>query len=137
MEIVSTPLENLCEFCLGLTPYDKYSGHTKEQIENKVFHAKSQLDATYRKLLLSGDVQRYIIEWAGKDWIKYGQWLAAPREQRFFKQERILVQQIIDWSSLRILVGWTDEELYNTQLQVQSFSVKRNKSQVYSVNSQL
>ena len=117
METVSTPLENLCVFCLGLTPYDKYSGHTKEQIENKVFHAKSQLDPTYRKLLLSGDVQRYIVEWAGKDWIKYGQWLAAPREQRFFKQERILVQQIIDWSSLRILVGWTDEELYNTQNQ--------------------
>ena len=117
MDSVSTPLENLCEFCLGLTPYDKYSGHTKEQIENKVFHAKSQSDSTYRKLLLSGDVQRYIVEWHGEDWIKYGQWLAAPREQRFFKQERILVQQIIDWSSLRMLVGWTDEELYNTQNQ--------------------
>ena len=117
MDNVSTPLESLCEFCLGLTPYDKYSGHTREQIENKIFHAKSQSDPTYRKLLLSGDVQRYIVEWNGEDWIKYGQWLAAPREQRFFKQERILVQQIIDWSSLRLLVGWTDEELYNTQNQ--------------------
>ena len=117
MKKVSVPLENLCEFCLGLTPYDKYAGHTKEQIESKIFHAKSQSDPTYRKLLLSGDVQRYIVEWNGMDWIKYGQWLAAPREQRFFKQERILVQQIIDWSSLRILVGWTDEELYNTQNQ--------------------
>jgi hypothetical protein len=28
-----------------------------------------------------------------------------------------LVQQIIDWSSLRLLCGWTDEELYNTQNQ--------------------
>ena len=117
MDNVSTPLESLCEFCLGLTPYDKYSGHTREQIENKIFHAKSQSDPTYRKLLLSGDVQRYIVKWNGEDWIKYGQWLAAPREQRFFKQERILVQQIIDWSSLRLLVGWTDEELYNTQNQ--------------------
>ena len=125
MENVSIPMENLCEFCLGLTPYDKYSGHTKEQIENKIFHAKSQLDSTYRKLLLSGDVQRYIVEWAGKDWIKYGRWLAAPREQRFFKQERILVQQIIDWSSLRILVGWTDEELYNTQNQFNLLALNR------------
>ena len=117
MENVSTPLENLCEFCLGLTPYDKYAGHTKDQIEDKIFHLKSQSDPTCRKLLLSGDVQRYIVEWKGKDWIKYGKWLAAPREPRFFKQERILVQQIIDWSSLRMLVGWTDEELYNTQNQ--------------------
>jgi hypothetical protein len=52
-----------------------------------------------------------------KEWIRYGDWLAAPRERRFFTEERVLVQQIIDWSSLRILCGWTDEELYNTQNQ--------------------
>lgn len=111
------PLEELCEFCLGITPYDKYSGHTKEQIENQVFHAKSRLDSTYKELLKSGDVQRYYVAWNGEDWIKYGDWLAAPREQRFFTQERILVQQIIDWSTLRILAGWTNQELYNTQNQ--------------------
>ena len=62
-------------------------------------------------------MRRYNVEWNGEDWIKYGDWLAAPREQRFFTNERILVQQIIDWSSLRILAGWTNEELYNTQNQ--------------------
>jgi hypothetical protein len=110
-------LEQLCEFCLGLTPYDKYSGHTPEQIRNQVFHSKSKLDDTYTKLLKSGDVGRYIVEWNGEDWIRYGEWLAAPREKRFFTQERILVQQIIDWSSLRLFAGWTDVELYNTQNQ--------------------
>jgi hypothetical protein len=113
----SQPLKNLCEFCLGLTPYDRYSGHTEEQIKNKVFHANSQLDSTYKKLLVSGDVGRYLVEWNGSEWIKYGDWLAAPREQRFFTQERILVQQIIDWSSLRIFAGITSDELYNTQNQ--------------------
>jgi len=117
MRSQSAPLDDCCEFCLGLTPYDKYTGHTEEQIRNKVFHAKSQLDSTYEKLLLSGDVRRYSVEWNGEDWIKYGEWLAAPREQRFFSQGRILVQQIIDWSSLRIFAGWTNEELYNTQNQ--------------------
>jgi len=113
----SLPLNECCEFCLGITPYDKYSGHTEEQIRNKVFHAKSQIDSTYKELLKSGDVRRYLVEWNGEDWIKYGGWLAAPREQKFFTQERILVQQIIDWSSLRIFAGWTNEELYNTQNQ--------------------
>jgi hypothetical protein len=117
LQVKSMPLEKYCEFCLGLTPYDKYTGHTKEQIENKVFHAKSQVAPTYKKLLRSGDVRRYVVEWNGEDWINYGDWLAAPREQRFFTEERILVQQIIDWSSLRIFAGWTDEELYNTQNQ--------------------
>ena len=110
-------LDAVCEFCLGLTPYDKYAGHTKEQIEKRVFHANSQLDPSYKRLLVSGDVRRYEVEWNGEQWIKYGDWLAAPREQRFFTEPRILVQQIIDWSSLRILAGWTDEELYNTQNQ--------------------
>ena len=117
MRANSAPLDELCEFCLGLTPYDKYAGHNKEQIKNKVFHARSRLDSTFKKLLLSGDVRRYNVEWNGEDWIKYGDWLAAPREKRFFTDERILVQQIIDWSSLRILAGWTNEELYNTQNQ--------------------
>ncbi|MBI4659852.1 MAG: N-6 DNA methylase [Verrucomicrobia bacterium] len=114
---VSQPLEQLCEFCLGLTPYDKYTGHTEEQIKGRVFHARSKLDKTCERLLVSGDVKRFEVEWNGEEWIKYGDWLAAPRERRFFTQSRILVQQIIDWSSLRILAGWTDEELYNTQNQ--------------------
>ena len=117
IQINTTPLEDYCEFCLGLTPYDKYKGHTAEQIKNKVFHSNSQINSTYKKLLLSGDVKRYKIEWNGENWINYGPWLGAPREQRFFTEERILVQQIIDWSSLRIFAGWTEEEFYNTQNQ--------------------
>lgn len=114
---ISEPLGSVCVFCLGLTPYDKYSGQTEEEIKNKVFHANSRLDSTYKKLLLSGDIGRYSVVWNGLEWIKYGSWLAAPREQRFFTQERILVQQIIDWSSLRIFAGLTSDELYNTQNQ--------------------
>jgi hypothetical protein len=117
IETVSQPLEKLCEFCLGLTPYDKYSGHTEEEIKGRVFHAKSKLNSNYRKLLISGDVKRFVVEWNGEEWIKYGDWLAAPRERRFFTEERILVQQIIDWSSLRIQAGWTEQELYNSQNQ--------------------
>lgn len=117
MRLNSVVLENLCEFCLGLTPYDKYAGHTKEQIDTKAFHSNFPLDPTYKRLLVSGDVKRYFVEWNGEEWIKYGPWLAAPREHRFFKEERILVQQIIDWSSLRIFASWTDDELYNTQNQ--------------------
>jgi hypothetical protein len=33
----SIPLEEAAEFCLGLTPYDKYKGHTPKQIEGQVF----------------------------------------------------------------------------------------------------
>jgi hypothetical protein len=66
--------------------------------------------------LLSGNgVTRYNIEWNGEEWISYGNWLGAKREDRFFKDKRILVKQIIDWSAKKIWAGITSEELYNTQ----------------------
>jgi hypothetical protein len=65
--------------------------------------------------LAGNDVRRYYIEWNGKEWISYGTWLGAPREQRFFTEKRILVKQIIDWTTKRIWASITDEELYNTQ----------------------
>jgi type I restriction-modification system DNA methylase subunit len=102
-------------FCLGLTPYDKYKGHTPEQIANRVFHSTSKKDDTYKKLLAGNDVRRYFVEWGGEEWISYGDWLGAPREKRFFAEKRILVKQIIDWTDKRIWAALTDEELYNTQ----------------------
>jgi predicted type IV restriction endonuclease len=111
----STTLETLASFALGITPYDKYKGHTPQQIENKVFHADYKKDDTYKKLLAGNDVQRYNVKWNGKTWISYGKWLGAPREQKYFTDKRIIVKQIIDWSDKRIWSSIVEEELYNTQ----------------------
>jgi type I restriction-modification system DNA methylase subunit/REP element-mobilizing transposase RayT len=108
-------LSKCADFCLGLTPYDKYKGHTSEQINKRVFHAKSKKDETYKKLLAGNDVTRYNIEWNGEEWISYGKWLGAPREEKFFTEKRILVKQIIDWTAKRIWASMTTEELYNAQ----------------------
>ena len=115
IESGSTKLINCAEFCLGLTPYDKYTGHTPEQIESKAFHASYKKDETYKRLLAGNDVTKYNVAWNGKDWISYGNWLGAAREERFFKEKRILVKQIIDWSAKTIWAGMTNEALYNTQ----------------------
>jgi len=115
MDKVGKPLTAYVDVSLGLTPYDKYKGHTPEQIQNKVFHANTQRTKRHRKLLKGNDVRRYMVKWNGETWIDYGTWLGAPRERRFFQENRILVKQIIDWSSLRIWAALTDEELYNTQ----------------------
>ena len=114
-EIRTVPLEDCAEFCLGLTPYDKYKGHTESQIKNRAFHAESKKDKSFKRLLAGNDVTRYGVRWNGEEWISYGPWLGAPREQRFFTERRILVKQIIDWTTKRIWAAITDEELYNTQ----------------------
>ena len=111
----SIALQECVQFSLGLTPYDKYKGHTPQQITAKVFHAAYRKDETFRPLLAGNDVRRYCVTWNGKHWISYGPWLGAPREKRFFTEKRILVKQIIDWTSRRIWAALAEEELYNTQ----------------------
>jgi hypothetical protein len=114
-ETETSELQLCAEFSLGLTPYDKYRGHTPRQIEERVFHSSYAKDATFKRLLAGNDVRRYLVQWGGEEWISYGPWLGAPREQRFFLVPRILVKQIIDWTSKRIWAAMTQEELYNTQ----------------------
>jgi len=108
-------LEEICDFSLGITPYDKYRGHTQEQIEERIFHSSYQKNKTFKKLLSGGDVKRYFVEWNEGEYISYGDWLGAPREKRFFTNERILVRQIVSGKPLRIYAGYSEEELYNTQ----------------------
>jgi adenine-specific DNA-methyltransferase len=108
-------LEECADFSLGLTPYDKYRGHTEDQIKNQVFHANHKKDSTFQPLLLGNDVHHYNVAWNGETWISYGDWLGAARQKRFFTDKRIIVKQIIDWSSKKIWAAITDKELYNTQ----------------------
>jgi hypothetical protein len=100
---------------LGLTPYDKYKGHTQKQITDRVFHSETKKDKTFKPLLEGADVRRFSVVWGQKEYISYGDWLGAPREKRFFTNPRILVRQIVSGKPLRIYAGYTEQELYNTQ----------------------
>ena len=115
MESVGIELVVQCEFCLGLTPYDKYRGHSPAQIKGRVFHSLRPTTASHKPLLAGGDVARYHVEWQSGEYINYGPWLGAPREARFFSSPRILVRQIISGRPPRIYAGYTEAELYNTQ----------------------
>jgi len=108
-------LNTICDFTLGLTPYDKYKGHTQEQIKNKVFHANHKKNKTFKELLAGADVTRYFVNWGGEKYLSYGDWLGAPREPKFFTHPRILIRQIVSGNPLRIYAGYTDKEFYNTQ----------------------
>jgi type I restriction-modification system DNA methylase subunit len=116
IEAKCVPLLDVCDFSLGLTPYDKYKGHTEHQITNRVFHSPTKKNGTFKPLLSGENITRYSINWDEKEYISYGAWLGAPREKRFFTQPRIVVRQIISGKPPRIYAGYTEEELYNTQV---------------------
>jgi len=115
IEADKTELQNLCDFTLGLTPYDKYKGHTPKQIKERAFHSTIKKDETFKPVLEGADVKRYFVKWGEKEYLSYGEWLGAPRQKRFFTTERILVRQIVSGNPLRIYAGYSSEELYNTQ----------------------
>lgn len=108
-------LIDYCDFSLGITPYDKYKGHSKKLIENREYHSTHKKNKSFKELLQGGDVQRFYVKWGGNEYISYGNWLGAPREQRFFIEPRILIRQIVSGNPLRIYAGYTEEKLYNTQ----------------------
>ena len=130
LEENTIPLIELADFSLGITPYDKYKGHTKKQIENKEFHSNRKEDENYKKLISGGDIIRYGIFWDGKSWIKYGNWLGAPREKRFFTEPHIVVRQIVSGKPLRIYAGYAEEELINAQIGFNIITKDENKIKI-------
>ena len=68
-------------------------------------------DETYGKWLDGKHINRYVQNWGG-EWLKYGNWLGAPREKRFFEGERILFREI-PTSDKRIIACFVDETFYH------------------------
>lgn len=119
----SEQLSSYCEISQGLIPYDKYRGHTEYQIKNKVWNADYKKDETYKMELRGQDVKRYSLTWNGKDWISYGEWLAAPRKKEFFTEQRILIREI---TNPRIFATITCEEYYNTPSIINCISFEKD-----------
>lgn len=112
----STELGVIADFTLGITPYDKYKGHSEEIIKNRQFHSKEKLDDSYKPLISGSNITRFLVSNKVNEYIKYGDWLGAPREERFFTEPRILIRQIVSGQPPRIYAGYSDEKLYYTQI---------------------
>lgn len=115
-------------FSLGITPYDKAKGHTKQQIENRVFHSNQKDSDDYVPLIAGKNIKRYTVELKFDEYLKYGNWLGAPRDSRFFTEPKIIVRQILDGNNLSIIAAYSEEAVYFTQI---GFSIiTKEKSQL-------
>jgi len=110
----SIKLTDNFEVSQGLIPYDKYRGHTSEQIKNRVFHSTKKENETYKKELKGGDISRYSASWNGNLWISYGDWLAAPRKIKYFNSPRILIMEVTRGGKYVLKSCYVEKEFYNT-----------------------
>jgi hypothetical protein len=106
----SNLLSEYGEVIQGITPYDSYQGQSAEIIKNRAFHFDSKKDDTCGRWLEGKDVNRYSVSWKN-GWLSYGDWLAAPREKRFFEGERILFREV-PGKGKRIQAACTNELFY-------------------------
>lgn len=132
IESTGKTLKNIADFSLGITPYDKYKGHSKEDIKNRIFHSEMKLNNKYVPLISGKNIHKFIVENTPIDeFLKYGDWLGAPREIKFFKEPRVIVRQIVAGKpDFKIHAGYTEDELYFTQIGFGVISKKKNTSEI-------
>jgi type I restriction-modification system DNA methylase subunit len=90
----SVKFGDVYETVRGVGPYH-HNHQDKEIIERRAYHADHQEDDTFVPELKGSNLSRYNIHWDGDTWISYGDWLAEPREERFFEGKRLLLREIL------------------------------------------
>ena len=88
-------IDQLFDITRGINPYDIYTGQAKEIIESKAYHSKFKKDETFVPELRGKHVSRYSYSWDNEHFISYGDWLAAPRDKKYFTGKRILFREIL------------------------------------------
>jgi hypothetical protein len=124
-------VRDLLEYKAGCKPYEKGKGkppQTKKTLEEKPYTSEKQEKKDWVKLIRGDDIKRYQIKLKKPEWIKYGEWLAAPRDIRIFTEPRILIQAIRNPSlKIRILATYTEENIIS---RINVYSLIRKNKQI-------
>ncbi len=104
METNTINIESLFDISRGINPYDIYTGQSKDVIAARAYHSDHINDSTFVPELKGMHVSRYFYSWDGKHYISYGNWLAAPREKKYFEGERIIFREILGKTLVSTLI---------------------------------
>jgi len=116
IESNSLSLVDLADFCLGITPYDKAKGHSQSLIKSRGFHSNKKLSDEYVPLIKGSNIGKFIITGCSGEFLKYSSELGAPRQQRFFTDEKIIVRQILSTNPLELIAAYSNGDHYFTQI---------------------
>lgn len=95
----------------GIKVYEKGKGYPPQngsESKSKLFHSTFKENENYKPLIGGSNILPYRIKWENS-FIKYGPWIAAPRQPEWFKDNpRIVVREIT--AKGRIIAAYIDEE---------------------------
>ena len=97
----SLPLLRFCSVYNGIKPFEKGKGtppQTEKILKERPYVREGAAPATNWSPLLRGSlINRYKIVWNHDYWVRYGPWLAAPRDPAIFEAPlKIMVRQTGD-----------------------------------------
>jgi type I restriction-modification system DNA methylase subunit len=90
-------IADIAEMFSGIKAYEVGKGKPAqtEKIRNeKRYTSDKQIDKTWLPFYDGKHIGRYQLLWNANNWIKYGEWLAAPRNSTHFEGEKILIRKI-------------------------------------------
>jgi len=91
-------LSAFAEMFSGIKAYEIGKGsppQTKLIRDTKPFTSDVFRDKSFKPFYDGKHIGRYQLLWQNNNWIKYGEWLAAPRSQYNFEGEKLLVRKIV------------------------------------------
>ena len=92
------PLSTYAEMFYGIKGYQVGKGkppQTRAILESKPFTSATKADRTYEPFFDGRDIARYELLWRENNWIKYGPWLAEPRQPQKYEGEKLLIRKIV------------------------------------------
>ncbi|MDR1687663.1 MAG: N-6 DNA methylase [Clostridiales bacterium] len=96
---IATPLSEYFNVTTGVKPYQVGKGNpkqTKNLVDNKPFEGFKKTDENWFEYIRGKNINRYTDAWEG-EYIKYGEWLAEPRNIEMFQNEKLFVRQTGDY----------------------------------------
>lgn len=90
-------VDSIAKMFSGIKTYEIGKGKPAqtEKIRNeKPYTSEKKIDKTWLPFYDGIHIGRYQLLWKANNWIKYGEWLAAPRNPENFEGEKILIRKI-------------------------------------------
>ncbi|MBI4981416.1 N-6 DNA methylase [Candidatus Woesearchaeota archaeon] len=83
----------------GIKPYQIGYGtppQTKEVLEKRIYHSTERKGKEWKPLLVGKDVDKYQLKFPNNQYIKYGEWLMYPSNEKFMLEPKIIIRQTSD-----------------------------------------
>jgi len=90
-------IDDIAEMYSGIKSYEVGKGkpaQTEKIRDTKPYTSEMKVDELWQPFFDGKHIGRYQLFWKNNNWIKYGQWLAAPRDPENFESEKILIRKI-------------------------------------------